>query len=159
MEKKKDIFGRSLHPPVDPTSRIGGRFVFLGSAHEGEPAFDAPPPRGVVKCFSNTTGKDGEKIHEGTAGFFVCARVHFSAFKKAMSAWNGFASWGYYDTIGTYPLARVIIVPYVHDEDRHQSLITSAADVKGYAQKASRVRQRDHSIVHRVCAVFSRRSQ
>jgi hypothetical protein len=96
------------------TPKLGGEFEFLGTADKGDPAFDGHPPAGVVKVYHLPAGiRPGVETGEPTrAGFYRCPPGRFEAFKRANTAWNGSASWGRYDTIGAYPIAYTIIVPY-----------------------------------------------
>jgi hypothetical protein len=93
--------------------KLGGEFEFLGTAEKGEYAFDAPPPRGVVKLYYlGPNARPGREPDPPTrAGFFRCPRSRFGAFKRANARWDGFASWGKYETTGNYPTAHTVIVP------------------------------------------------
>jgi hypothetical protein len=55
--------------------KLAGEFEFLGTADEGEPRFDAPPPSGVVKIYH--LGRDARPGKEAgppyRCGFFRCS--------------------------------------------------------------------------------------
>jgi hypothetical protein len=87
--------------------KLAGEFEFLGEAYRGDPEFDAPPPKGVVKLFY--PGPDGPGDEEGGAtaercGFFKCPWSRWGAFKE-------FATRHQPDRAarGTYPVASIVV--------------------------------------------------
>lgn len=74
--------------------KLAGEFEFLGDAYRGDPQFDAPPPKGVVKLFylgrdapadAPAPGPDDAPPGEGAqrCGFFKCPWWRWGAFKEA----------------------------------------------------------------------------
>ncbi len=88
--------------------KLAGEFEHLGDAYPGDPEFDAPPPRGVVKLFY--LGADAEI---GTAdavytrcGFFRCPWWRWGGFKEAATRQQPDRA-----AKGIYPIASIVVVP------------------------------------------------
>jgi len=66
--------------------KLAGEFELLGYAYPGDPEFDAPPPKGVVKLLyppsEAANGQDGDEA-SGRCGFFKCPWWRWGAFKEA----------------------------------------------------------------------------
>jgi hypothetical protein len=66
--------------------KLAGEFEFLGDAFRGDPQFDAPPPKGVVKLYYLNEDASGDDKHEAASkrcGFFECPWWRWGAFKEA----------------------------------------------------------------------------
>jgi hypothetical protein len=89
--------------------KLAGEFEFLGDAYRGEPEFDAPPPKGVVKLFyldrdAPEEAKDGETSER--CGFFKCPWWRWGAFKEAATRLQPDRA-----ARGIYPNATIVAVP------------------------------------------------
>ena len=86
--------------------KLAGEFEFLGNAYRGEPEFDAPPPKGVVKLFY-PHGDAPPDAPAGAAsercGFFRCPWWRWGAFKEAATRLQPGRS-----AKGIYPIASII---------------------------------------------------
>jgi hypothetical protein len=68
--------------------KVAGEFEFLGDAYRGDPQFDAPPPKGVVKLFylgDNGPADTGDGANSKRCGFFKCPWWRWGAFKEAVT--------------------------------------------------------------------------
>jgi hypothetical protein len=93
--------------------KLAGEFEFLGYAYRGDPEFDAPPPKGVVKLFY--LGRDApedmpeDDRHGETSercGFFKCAWWRWAGFKEAAARHHADRA-----ARGRYPVASIVVVP------------------------------------------------
>jgi hypothetical protein len=86
--------------------KLAGEFEHLGDAYFGEPEFDAPPPKGVVKLFypaATEHGLDGRGVKR--CGFFKCPWWRWGAFKEVATRHHP-------DRVakGVYPIATIFVV-------------------------------------------------
>jgi hypothetical protein len=110
--------------------KLGGEFEFLGTANKGQDSFDASPPNGVVKLYHLGSDVKMDCVDGGTpdrCGFYRCSRLRWNAFKRASTAWDGFTSWGKYDTIGEYPIAYTIVRPNKEESKKFFSRLVKSA--------------------------------
>jgi hypothetical protein len=89
--------------------KLAGEFEFLGDAYRGDPQFDAPPPKGVVKLYylgEETAEPDDEDAGAKRCGFFQCPWWRWGAFKEA-------ATRHLPDQVaqGIYPVASIVQQP------------------------------------------------
>lgn len=88
--------------------KLAGEFEFLGDAYKGDPEFDKPPPKGVVKLFypvGDPTG-DGEDTARERCGFFKCPWWRWGAFKEAATRLQSDRA-----ARGIYPNATIVVAP------------------------------------------------
>jgi len=89
--------------------KLAGEFEFLGAAYQGDPEFDAPPKKGVVKLFypdSDPSG-DAEGGARGRVGFFRCPWWRWGAFKEAATRMQPDRK-----AQGIYPNATIVVTSH-----------------------------------------------
>jgi hypothetical protein len=89
--------------------KLAGEFEFLGDAYQGDPEFDASPPKGVVKLFYLGRDVPGDMEDGGTyerCGFFKCPWWRWGAFKEAATRLQPDRA-----ARGIYPIASIVVVP------------------------------------------------
>lgn len=88
--------------------KLAGEFEFLGDAFRGDPEFDAPPKKGVVKLFYPGRDAGGEAGDAGApirCGFFRCPWWRWGAFKEAATRLQPDRK-----AQGIYPVATIVVV-------------------------------------------------
>ena len=89
--------------------KLAGEFEFLGYAYRGDPEFDAPPPKGVVKLYYSSLDAL-EDVEEGKpserCGFFKCPWWRWAAFKEAATRHQPDRT-----ARGRFPNASIVAVP------------------------------------------------
>ena len=89
--------------------KLAGEFEFLGDAYRGDPEFDAPPPKGVVKLFYLDHNPDPAKGPTSErCGFFQCPWWRWGAFKEAATRLQPDRK-----AKGIYPVAKVELVAHL----------------------------------------------
>jgi hypothetical protein len=89
--------------------KLAGEFQHLGDAYFGDPEFDAPPPKGVVKLFYPAAASAEESPNAGVAkrcGFFECPWWRWGAFKEAATRHQPDRA-----AKGLYPIATISFEP------------------------------------------------
>jgi len=89
--------------------KLAGEFEFLGNAFPGDPEFDAPPRKGVVKLFypRGDGPEDGENGGaSGRCGLFRCPWWRWGAFKEAATRLQPGRV-----AKGIYPVATIVAAP------------------------------------------------
>ena len=89
--------------------KLAGEFEFLGDAYKGDPEFDAPPPKGVVKLFYLPHDAPPVAVDEPSydrCGFFECPWWRWGAFKEAATRLQPNQA-----ARGIYPIASIVTVP------------------------------------------------
>jgi hypothetical protein len=97
--------------------KLAGEFEHLGYAFKGDPEFDAPPPKGVVKLYY-PGGLDGEGSQSSSrVGFFKCPWGRWGAFKEAATRMQpDRKAWGIYPTATIGPVSHR---PHAAPADKH----------------------------------------
>ncbi len=89
--------------------KLAGEFEYLGDAYPGDPEFDAPPPKGVVKLFypGDTDAEEGagDGVYK-RCGFFRCPWWRWGGFKEAATRQQPDRA-----AKGIYPIASIVLVP------------------------------------------------
>jgi hypothetical protein len=88
--------------------KLAGEFEFLGDAYPGDPEYDAPPKKGVVKLFyppSDATGDREDGAPSIRCGFFRCPWWRWGAFKEAATRLQPDRT-----ARGIYPVATIVTV-------------------------------------------------
>ena len=89
--------------------KLAGEFEFLGDAYKGDPEFDAPPPKGVVKLFYPSHDAPVDAVDEPSyerCGFFECPWWRWGAFKEAATRLQPDRA-----ALGIYPIASIVAIP------------------------------------------------
>ena len=88
--------------------KLAGEFEFLGDAYEGDPEFDAPLPKGVVKLYypgGDVPGDMAEGAVRLRCGFFRCPWWRWGAFKEAATRRQPDRA-----AKGIYPIATIVLI-------------------------------------------------
>ena len=83
--------------------KLAGEFEHLGDAYPGDPDFERPPPKGVVKLFYPAASDSDESPNR--CGFFRCPWWRWGAFKEAATRHQHDRK-----AEGIYPVARICTV-------------------------------------------------
>src|ERR1700740_872427 len=92
--------------------KLAGEFEFLGYAYKGDPEFDAPPPKGVVKVFylgrdaAEDAGDAEDGGHRERCGFYQCPWWRWGGVKAAATRLQPDRK-----AKGIYPNANIVAVP------------------------------------------------
>jgi hypothetical protein len=89
--------------------KLAGEFEFLGDAYPGDPEYDAPPKKGVVKLFYLPNGPSADRTSgesAGRCGLFRCPWWRWGAFKEAATRLQPDRK-----ATGIYPVATIVAVP------------------------------------------------
>jgi len=63
--------------------KLAGEFEHLGYAYEGDPDYDKPLPKGVVKLIYSERSTEADGGGRARCGFFKCPWWRWGAFKEA----------------------------------------------------------------------------